>query len=99
MDALLLLVDKTNAVGHRGAGDFGTDDTGRLHRAPDKIYTGVQIIRPDVLSEIKEDVFSMNVAWNKIEARGGLFGTVYNGKWCDVGQPSSIPLAEAMLDV
>ena len=99
MEALLLLVKKQNVSGHLGAGDFGLNAEGRLHRAPDLIYTGVQIIRTDVLSEITEDAFSMNLAWDIIDKRNGLFGAVYDGKWCDVGQPSSIPLAEAMLHV
>lgn len=99
MEALLLLVEKDNVSGHLGAGDFRIDDAGRLHRAPDMIYTGVQIIRTKVLSEITEDSFSMNLAWDIIAKRNGLYGAVYDGKWCDVGQPSSIPLAEAMLHV
>ena len=99
MEALLLLVKKQNVSGHLGAGDFGINAEDRLHRAPDLIYTGVQIIRTDVLSEITEDAFSMNLAWDIIAKRNGLFGAVYDGKWCDVGQPSSIPLAEAMLHV
>lgn len=99
MEALLLMVAKPNVSGHLGKGDFRMDTDNRLHRAPDMIYTGVQIIRTDVLSEIKEPAFSMNVVWNIINDRGGLFGATYAGRWCDVGQPSSIPLAEAMLDV
>lgn len=99
MEALLLVVEKQNVFGHLGKGDFRIDTAGRLHRAPDIIYTGLQIIRTDVLADIQETAFSMNVAWNIIDKRGGLFGTVYDGKWCDVGQPSSIAQAEAMLDV
>ena len=99
MEALLLMVAKENVSGHLGAGDFRIDGTGRLHRAPQMVYTGLQIMRTDVLSTIAEDAFSMNVAWNLIAARGGLFGAQYDGQWCDVGQPSSIPLAEAMMHV
>lgn len=99
MEALLLVVRKQNVSGHAGAGDFALGTDGRLHRARELIYTGVQIIRTDVLSEIDEVAFSMNRAWDIIAGRGGLFGTVYDGQWCDVGQPSSIPLAEAMLNV
>jgi len=99
MEALLLLVEKQNVLGHHGKGDFLVDEDGRLHRAPGAIYTGLQIIRTDVLSEIDEAVFSLNQAWNIIADRGGLFGTTYDGQWCDVGQPASIPIAEAMLDV
>lgn len=99
MEALLLVVEKTNVVGHLGKGDFEIDKDGKLHRAPGSIYTGLQMMRTDVLNEITETAFSMNLAWDKIAARGGLFGTQYDGKWCDVGQPESIPLAEAMLHV
>ncbi|MEL7181971.1 MAG: nucleotidyltransferase family protein [Pseudomonadota bacterium] len=99
MEALLLIVEKHNVHGHLGKGDFAVDDSGRLHRAPKAIYTGLQIIRTDVLSEIAETAFSMNLAWNIIAARNGLFGTIYDGQWCDVGQPASIPVAEAMLHV
>jgi len=99
MEALLLIVEKRSAMGHLGQGDFRIDAVGRLHRAPDAIYTGLQIIRTDVLSEIEETAFSMNLAWNIIAERGGLYGTVYDGQWCDVGQPASIAAAEAMLDV
>ena len=99
MEALLLVVKKQDVSGHLGAGDFDLDAAGRLHRAPNMIYTGVQIVRTDVLAEIDEAAFSMNLAWDIIAKRGGLYGAVYDGKWCDVGQPSSIPLAEAMLHV
>lgn len=97
MEALLMLVPKTQVRGHAGPGDFARDTDGRLHRAPDMIYTGLQIIRTDSLSAVAEDAFSLNVVWNQMAARGGLFGMVYHGKWCDVGRPDSIPLAEALL--
>ncbi len=99
MEALLLIMDKQDVHGHPGKGDFRIDDAGRLHRAPEAIYTGLQIIRTDVLAEIEETVFSMNLAWNRIAARRGLYGTRYAGQWCDVGQPSSISVAETMLRV
>ncbi len=80
MEALLLVVEKQNVVGHMGKGDFELDTDGRLHRAPGSIYTGLQIMRTDVLNEITETAFSMNMAWDKIAARGGLFGTCYDGQ-------------------
>ena len=99
MEALLLVIEKPNVHGHLGKGDFRIDSDDRLHRGPDVIYTGVQIIRPETLDHIPETAFSLNVAWNDIATRGGLYGVKYDGAWCDVGQPSSIPIAEAMLNV
>jgi MurNAc alpha-1-phosphate uridylyltransferase len=99
MEALLLIIPKQRVSGHLGKGDFNLGSDGRLSRAADAIYTGVQMIRTDRLADIKEQAFSMNVVWDQIGSRGGLYGVVYDGEWCDVGQPSSIPLAEAMLNV
>ena len=98
MEALLLTVPPARAVGHKGRGDFLLDADGRLTRGAGNIYTGLQIVRTDDLANIAQDAFSMNVLWDRITARGGLFGHVYDGQWCDVGQPESIALAEAMLE-
>ena len=97
MEALLLTVPKDRAIGHKGDGDFIADTNGRLTRGAGEIYTGLQIVRTDDLVNIPEDAFSMNVLWNRIAERGGLYGTSFTGRWCDVGQPESIPLAEQML--
>lgn len=99
MEALLLVVPRANAHAHRGKGDFSLDGEGRLHRAPEHVYTGVQMIRCDRLDEVGDDAFSMNEYWNRMDARGGLYGTLYDGEWCDVGHPGALPEAEAMLDV
>ena len=99
MEALLLIVEQHNAMGHTGPGDFRVDAVGQLHRAPEAIFTGLQIIRTDVLWEIDKTAFSMNLAWDIIAERGALYGAVYDGQWCDVGRPASIAIAEAMLNV
>lgn len=99
MKALLLLVPPAQVTGHKGAGDFDMDGDGRLTRKPAQIYTGLQMIRTETLDTIKTEVFSMNVVWDQIAEDGGLYGVLYDGQWCDVGQPESIPLAEAMLHV
>jgi len=99
MDALLVLIPPDRAVGHNGAGDFALDAGGRLTRAAGLVYSGVQILKTRRLAEIPETVFSLNRLWDMMAASGRLFGVEYSGAWCDVGQPESIPLAEAMLDV
>jgi len=99
MEALLMLIPKAAVHGHVGKGDFHLNDTGLISRGPGDVYGGLQIIRPDVLNDIAEDVFSLNQAWDIIAARGCLYGQRYTGSWCDVGRPESIPLAEGMLHV
>lgn len=100
--ARLLLVERAHAVGHLGAGDFFLDPDGRLSRrdgaesAP-YVYTGLQVIDPTALADIPYQAFSLNLAWDSMLAAGLLEGMVYPGRWCDVGQPESLPLAEAVL--
>ncbi len=100
MDALLLLLPAAKATGHKGSGDFLRDREGRLTRAagaPGEVYLGAQILRTEGLADFPESAFSVNRLWDRLIAGGRLFGTLHAGGWCDVGQPESIPLAEALL--
>lgn len=102
MDALLLLLPAAKATGHSGTGDFLLDSENRLARAKGaagEVYLGAQIIRPDLLAEIPEKVFSLNLLWDKMIARGRAFGLIHQGGWCDVGRPEGIATAEALLHV
>lgn len=97
MGALLLCVPLDNAVGRKGGGDFTRQPDGTLRRGGDLVYTGAQILHTEGLAKIPEDAFSLNVLWNQMAAEGRLFGAVYDGKWCDVGHPEGIGMAERML--
>ncbi len=97
MGALLLLADPADAVGHSGPGDFIAGPDGRLTRGPGLIYVGAQIVDPGLLAEIPEAAFSLNLLWDRMIAAGTLYGIRLRGRWCDVGRPESIALAEAML--
>ncbi|WP_412504287.1 nucleotidyltransferase family protein [Roseovarius sp. SYSU LYC5161] len=97
MDALLLCVRRDNALGHAGDGDFSIDVDGRATRGPGAVYTGLQIIRPDRLHDVPGSSFSLNLLWDRILETGRFHATLYPGKWCDVGRPASIALAESML--
>ncbi len=99
MDALLSLIHPEMAIGHTGPGDFHRADDGRLCRGPGLIFSGVQIIKTARLAEIDDEVFSLNRLWDVVAAEARLFGAVHDGRWCDVGRPESIRLAEALLDV
>jgi len=98
MDALLMLVPLDRAHGRQGGGDFSLGPAARLIRGGDLVYGGVQIIRPERLAEIPEQVFSLNRLWDLMIAGGRAHGLVHSGAWCDLGRPDCIPLAEALLD-
>jgi MurNAc alpha-1-phosphate uridylyltransferase len=97
MDALLLCLPLDQAIGHAGQGDFTLAGDGRLSRGPGVIYSGVQILRTEALRGMPEGAFSLGLVWDRLAAEGRLFGTTYPGKWCDVGHPAGIALAEDML--
>ena len=97
MDALLICLPPSRALGHAGAGDFTLDVTGRVRRGPGAIYGGAQIIRPELLDEIEGEVFSLNRVWDRMLERNRLFALDYPGRWCDVGHPGGIDLAESLL--
>ena len=97
MDALLLCVPPAHTVGHAGQGDFLLGANRQLTRGPGQTYSGVQIIKTDLLNTINEDAFSLNLLWNIMLENGRFFGLPYPGQWCDVGHPGGIALAENML--
>lgn len=97
MDALLLCVPLGQAVGRKGGGDFSLGTGGQLVRGGDLVYTGAQIVKTDGLHGIAAKAFSLNLLWNGMADRGRLYGTLYTGRWCDVGHPEGITLAEEML--
>ena len=97
MDALLVCIPLENCIGRAGTGDFDLKDTGRLERGKTHVYGGVQILKTDLLSEVPEPAFSMNKIWDQMDASGRLFGVKYPGRWCDIGTPEGIQLAEDLL--
>lgn len=97
MDALLLCIPAENALGHSGPGDFIIADDGTARRGAGFIYSGLQIIKTDLLQDIPEPCFSLNFLWDMMLENNRLYAAPYAGKWCDVGTPESIQIAEQML--
>ena len=101
MDALMLLVPVTQARSYSRAGDFFLDSDGAPpNRRGDRpsapfVYSGLQIITPEAFADPPSRVFSTNVIWDRLAARGRLAATGYHGTWVDVGTPEG--LAEAGL--
>lgn len=98
MAALLALVPPDRALGHAGVGDFTLHVDGRISRGPGYVYTGAQILNPAGIETFPQEVFSINLLWDRLISEGRAFGVVHSGGWCDVGRPESIDLAEAMLE-
>ena len=56
-----------------------------------------EITKTEGLQHIPDAVFSLNLLWNQMAENGRLHGLTYPGKWCDVGHPDGITLAEDMV--
>ncbi|WP_170563969.1 nucleotidyltransferase family protein [Ruegeria atlantica] len=97
MDALLMCVPVDQTVGHTGKGDFTADKTGRIVRGGGLIYGGAQIMKTEGLMDIPEKAFSLNVLWDRMQKQDRLFALTYPGRWCDVGHPEGIALAEGLI--
>ncbi len=100
MDGLLLLLPVAKATGHTGTGDFVMEADGRLARAFGRsgpVYLGAQIVKTVGLAGIADEVFSLNLLWDRMISEGRLFGLVHDGGWCDVGRPEGIAMAENLL--
>lgn len=100
MDALLLLLPLDQTLAHGPKGDFALDGAGRISRGAggeDHVYIGAQILNPACLTPIEDRVFSLNRPWNDLIAKGHAHGLIHRGKWCDVGRPEGIAVAEALL--
>jgi len=97
MQALMLCIPRDQALGHTGPGDVLKSTDGRLSFGPGAVYAGAQIIDPAALAGHDAPVFSLRAVWEDLARRGTLHGVDYPGRWCDVGRPDAIPLAETLL--
>lgn len=97
MDALLMCVPVGQTIGHAGDGDFTADADGRITRGPGLVYGGAQILKTDGLDAFSEPAFSLNLLWNEMQEQRRLFALEYPGRWCDVGRPEGVALAEGLL--
>ena len=96
MDALLGCIRVENCLGRVSPGDFTIDESGMISRKGDFVYGGVQIIKTDRVKAHPNRTFSLNEVWDQIAQDKRLFGLDYPGRWCDVGHPDGIALAEGL---
>lgn len=101
MDALLLLVPRERTSGYQGAGDFdiAADKRIAFRAGPTAahVFTGLQILSPQLLEDAPEEAFSTRLLWERAQRKGRLYGAVYSGSWMHVGDMAGLKAAEARL--
>ncbi len=103
MDMLWLLAPTVTAVGYRGRGDVLCAPDGRL-RFPDErwitpfAFTGVQILKPDLVAAMPGRRFSLSVCARRLAETGRLYGLVHDGFWAHLGDPEALREATALME-
>lgn len=84
---LLLLVNREKSFDINFKGDFNLEQN-LINRNNKKnlkyIYTGLQIIKPEIFSDLNEKIFSINEIWKKLIAKEELFGLESNNDFLHV---------------
>tara|TARA_Y100000590_G_C15456508_1_gene914791 strand:- start:223 stop:933 length:711 start_codon:yes stop_codon:yes gene_type:complete len=80
-ECLLLLVDKRKSFDKSFRGDFNLENY-QVNRKNDNnlnyIYTGLQIVKPEVFSNINMKIFSINKIWDNLIECNQLYGIESN---------------------
>ena len=103
MDILLLVAAGAGAVGVDWPGDFTMAHDGRLEsrdarRVAPFVYTGVGIVKPDLVGKEPAEVFRLAPFFHAAAANGRLYGVRLDGLWIHVGRPEAIAEAERAID-
>lgn len=93
MSCLLLLTPLSRTT-RKAPGDFALAD-GKVTRKGDFVYTGAQIIDPRLVADIDQDIFSLNLAWDRAIANESAHAIIHDGDWADIGTPEGLARIEA----
>lgn len=94
MNVLLLLIEREKAIGYDGVGDFNDVALTRIAPPRPYVFGGVQMLRPQIVAQESETIFSLNKFYfNNPKARG----IVHDGDWLHIGTPEGLTEAEKAL--
>ena len=96
MDALLLLYPKKKNIG-----DYNINKSKRIiinKKNLKYIFTGIQILKSNVFSNIKKKNFPISVIHQHLIEKRRIFGLVYDGKWFHIGTLESLKEYKKMLE-
>lgn len=102
MDALLLVMPTTRAIGFPDRGDYHLDPAGRLVRRRERetaafVFASVQVVTPALYHDTPAGAFSNNLVWDRAQAAGRLYGLVHDGALFHVGTPDALAEVETLI--
>tara|TARA_Y100001936_G_C15946541_1_gene597728 strand:+ start:350 stop:1039 length:690 start_codon:yes stop_codon:yes gene_type:complete len=77
----LLLCKKEKSFDTDLKGDFNINEKNELSRSKNFIFTGCQILSPDVFDFVKKDIFSINEIWDNCIDKKNIVGVVSNANF------------------
>lgn len=101
MNFLILAYPTQKAIGYKGKGDFDIDKQNHIIRPRNLvempyIYTGLQILKPDIIATTNKKKFSLGVYYLESEGHK-IYTYILNGHWCHASSPEDIASIEAFL--
>ena len=94
----LLVVNKKKSFDQSFSGDFNLENNLISRKDGDNlnyIYTGLQIIKPEVFSDLDVKVFSINKIWDKLIVDNYLYGMESNSDFVHV---STLSIYKSLLE-
>lgn len=98
MDGLMLVSTPSDTIGYDGDGDLTLDEDKRVRKLThnNMIYTGIQLIQPNILNIITEQVFSFSKLFFDEKVR--YYGHKFEGRFLHIGTPISIAIAQEIIE-
>lgn len=77
-------------------GDFGLSSTGMIKNNNRQFtFSGIACYRPELFCHLKPGRYSVTPLLRDVAMRGLASGTIYHGKWFDIGSPERLQRAAA----
>ena len=101
MNFLILTYPTQKAIGYKGKGDFDIDDQHHIVHPKNLIempyiYTGLQILKPEIIVANNKDKFSLGIYYLETEGTK-IYTHILNGQWCHASSPEDIKAIETFL--
>lgn len=103
MDFLLLLDNFKDSIGYHGKGDFSfsnKNNPSTIIRNMNKglAYTGWQVLNPNAVNQVINNVFSLNYCYDKAIKENLIWGIINTQKWLHIGTIEALNEANTWLE-
>ena len=103
MDFLLLLDNFKESIGYHGKGDFSFSNKNNPSTIIRNInnglaYTGWQVLNPNAVNQIINNVFSLNYCYDKAIKENLIWGIINTQKWLHIGTIEALNEANTWLE-